>query len=405
MHQDDEAADEDLLAMLPAAGNSLAFLDASSSIPKRKRTRVNRLAQEVSTLREEALRLQDSVALWQLQRLGCPRMMKEASRYGRLAIQQKALKDKALREQAELRALLDEHIAFRAFLEKALLKRPRSMMLKVGNSKWRNLSLGTTAEARIAAIHAIADRQHELMESEMLAKGLYEPSADVFAVETSAAAGRIASEARRATVLATSLANTVVAAVDLMRERHAMISANGDNFTYCSSQVYEIDGDTTYIRSTFAPPNGPAPLTSSVITKKYDDEAAGGVAIVWRSILEDDGIPHTPGSFVNDEYGWYNQNLRVGQVQTNSRMYFERDNEKHTKYKAYVCATSPIAPPNAQSDQLVELMRVLHVDAMAPGGGALDDIVTTVRSSFQQMIAQFERQVVQRAFIEDTVTK
>ncbi|KDO29160.1 hypothetical protein SPRG_05404 [Saprolegnia parasitica CBS 223.65] len=375
----DDLADLDLLDLLPAADvGSLAFLDVAAS---RKRRRVNRLAVDLVALRGQAAELGSCVAALRAQR-GCP---KEASPYGRLALQQKALKDKALTEQAELRALLAEQHAFRAFLEKALLKRPRSMILKVEDSKWRRYALGATAEARKSAIHAIADRQYELVESEMLAKGLFEPSEDVFNVLSTLSDCAMTSEAMRYTTLPVPIKRAATAAIELMRERHAMASSAQDDDTYAphghtSHEMQCIDDHTTYVRSVYAPPGGLV-VTSSMITKTF--EQRGVVTVVWRSVLEDEGVPQIPASFVNDEHGW---------------IQLSQDNADATRYTAYVRVSNPIPPQRAGVDKLNDLLQLLYVGTKTDLPRQAD-MTATVQASFRAMMAQFEALVVQRASI------
>ncbi|EQC33577.1 hypothetical protein SDRG_08684 [Saprolegnia diclina VS20] len=375
----DDLADLDLLDLLPAADvGSLAFLDVAAP---RKRRRVNRLAVDLVALRGQAAELSSCVAALRAQR-GCP---KEASPYGRLALKQKALKDRALTEQAELRALLAEQHAFRAFLERALLKRPRSMMLKVEDSKWRRYALGATAEARVSAINAIADRQYELLESEMLAKGLFEPSEDVFNVFTSLSDCTMTSEAMRYTTLPVPMTRAAAVAIELMRERHAMASSAQDGDIYAphghtSHDMHRIDDRTTYVRSVYAPP-GALVVTSSMITKTYEQH--GVVTIVWRSVLEDEGVPRIPASFVNDEHGW---------------IQLRQDDAETTRYTAYVRVANPIAPQSADVDKLDDLMQMLYVGTKVDSLRQAD-LTATVQASFRAMVAQFEALVVQRASI------
>ncbi|OQS05888.1 hypothetical protein THRCLA_02030 [Thraustotheca clavata] len=371
-----------LLELLPNTDDDLSFLD---ECPKRKRHRTNHQLEEIRSLRDQVSELEQYIAFLHCQN---HRPLKEQSKYGRLAIQQKALVVKAMHERNQLLGMIKEQQLIKEAIEKMIFKRPRNMILKMEDTKWKALALGANMQTRRSALLSIVDRQYEMIESQMLSNGLFEPNCDVFDVKTIIHNTRLISEAARFTFLNKSIDEVVPLSIRIMHERQAM--ATYSNLTYkpkahCANQILQIDACTTYIRSEFIHPNGLFKVASGIVSKVYR-EKNGDTSFLWRSVLEDEGIPYVSDSFINDEFGW---------------IHFEKVDENFVRYKAYVQISSPIPPSTTNIDELSQLVQLLHIDSTEalPAKRPLGSLLATVRDSFQQMLSQFEHQLLQKSLI------
>ncbi|KDO29159.1 hypothetical protein SPRG_05403 [Saprolegnia parasitica CBS 223.65] len=346
--------DEVLDWLPPADDESLAFLDdvlpLAKPQTKPKRVRVNRMAAELLELRAAESHLEDEVA-----RLRARRSCKASSKWHNLSIAQNALKRKALRENDELRAALTEQSAFRDYLERAFRRLPWSLHKQLQDTKWRDLTLDANADERIAAIHAIADRQYALLASEMIAAGL----------------GRVVSEGIRSRTIQGAVATIAAAAHQTILDRRRLTATHGKRTTF------HVDDDTTYIRDELVHPNGVIKVVSGMITKRYIHPTSGAVAIIWRSVLHDEAGPIEPGVFTNNEHGWVE---------------YSPCSDGVTRYKAYLRATSPT--PVDELDTLSNLVDMLRIDpAHRSTDVTIDGITETISKTFVSLFTQFEQEV------------
>ncbi|OQR84695.1 hypothetical protein ACHHYP_13039 [Achlya hypogyna] len=355
----------DLLDLLPAEEPTLDFLDqAPRKAPKRVRTKT--AARDLDALRNEEAQLQ--LQLVMVQSLLMP--SKAASPWRLLAMRQHAQRLRALRENAELRTLLAEQTAFQLHLERELRKRPRVMPIDEAAEKWKSLIL-TDDDQRFAAIQAIADRQYDRMESEMIALGLVDPPEDVFDIRFISDSTKLSSEGLRYTTLDMDMATAAGAVMTTMQHRHKLVA---DATLSSQSNVTVVDANTLYTHERLAHPSNDAiQVTTRMIVKKYETE--GRFVVVWRSVLEDDRHPHPPGSSVNDEHGW---------------ICIEPHGMQRVTLRAYLKASSPMPAVKATAD-LQELMSRLQLD----GGGTLGEgLVDTVKAAFANMFQRLEESIV-----------
>ncbi|OQR84697.1 hypothetical protein ACHHYP_13043 [Achlya hypogyna] len=382
---------DDILGFLddtPSSEGS-ATLDSSPTMRAKRRKRVQPKA-VLDNLRDEHVRLKAELArLKEVAALKIQGLSPDDAMWERVAMAQKALKLKAQRENDELRGWVAEQAEYREYLEKTLLKQPRGismLMDKLTDERWRSLALGPDGPARIAAIHAIADRQHDMVESEMVQKGLFSPAEDIMVVRRAPKIGSV--EGMRYTVLRANMAHIPDVAMEVLRhrqvilEREAATSGAGPVVAMVSvKQVHVVDPDTLYSREMLTHPNGKLKVTSSMIIKKYICKATGRVCIVWRSVLDDEGWPHATDSFVNDEYGW---------------LHFEPKDNNHVNYKVYLCSSPPVTPASSALDHLNELVQMVDLserDIAPPPTDGMTNFVETVRSAFTRASSLFEREI------------
>ncbi|OQR84702.1 hypothetical protein ACHHYP_13041 [Achlya hypogyna] len=357
----------DVLDLLPPADDTLDFLDPLV-VRKPKRVRVNRLAEELEHLRAAQGPLEAQITELQARR------RQYDSKWGRLAQQQNALKLKAMRENEELHAALAEQAAFREYLERALRKRPLSMLT---DAKWRALTLGAEHDERVAAIHAIAKHQYEIMEAEMINTGLMEPTGEVLDFRTCNVNGRLVCEGARYSMVQGDLATVANAALEILWSgRRCAEKLHGYRIT---SQKFPIDANTMHVRDVLGHPNGTTHIVSSMITKRFVRRDA--IVIVWRSVLEDEGLPHVSNAFVNDEHGWIE---------------YSRRGPSELSYKAYLKASSPAALN--ELDKLSDLVQLMHFDdkTAAGRGEDVDALSVTIAETFAHLFIKFERDVTDR---------
>ncbi|OQS05886.1 hypothetical protein THRCLA_02029 [Thraustotheca clavata] len=379
----------DLLELLPE--DSLCFLDdqepiSGENLQRTKRRKRVQMKAMLDSLRDERNQLENELAKLQHESaIKIQGLSDDDAMWERVAMNQKALKLKAQRENDELRAWITEQTIYRDYLEKTLLKRPRlitNIMDKLGDDRWKSLVLGTSGDERIAAIHAIADRQYENVETEMITKGLFQPTCDVLNVRL--ASKVCTAEGVRYTVLKAKIDEVAQAAMEVLRNRQSILKREAMNRGAKASldakkQVFHIDDDTFYSREVVTHPNGNMKVTTSMITKKYLDILTGNVCIIWRSVLSDEGLPHDPDSFVNDEYGW---------------LHFAPKDADHVHYKVYLNSSTPIPPTATAMDQLSDLVRMIDLSS-AENNQLLGQnaFVDTVRNAFTRATTLFESEL------------
>ncbi|CAK4084250.1 unnamed protein product [Aphanomyces euteiches] len=85
---------------------------------------------------------------------------------------------KSLNENELLRADIQRNAAFIEEIAGSLLKRPR-LTLDVSSEEWRTYKLAAHALLRIAAIHAIAGHQYDMLETAFIKAGLVDRQDEV----------------------------------------------------------------------------------------------------------------------------------------------------------------------------------------------------------------------------------
>ncbi|KAF0715808.1 Aste57867_3177 [Aphanomyces stellatus] len=319
--------------------------------PVRRRKRVNTRQVEMLSLHEDKAELERQLAELERRREGRLQTLSvSALKWEQIARTQLQLKLKAIRENASLRATIAEQSTLQRELEEIVLKKPRLMMLKMEDNEWRVLKLSADGEKRLNAIHAIADRQFETIDSEMLVLGLMETTDDFLCTRTGATSdGVIYAEGMRCTLVHASVATAVDAAWKTLLHAHVQPKTSSVLGAFKS---YTIDDDTTYTRMAFRNPHGNVKAEMSMIMKKQVvDDNGRVIRIVFRTILDDEGQPFDPNSYVSDQYGW----MQLEEVDDGSMT------AASVHVKTYVRSTM-MQPKEEDADEFLRLMGALHLD-------------------------------------------
>ncbi|KDO29161.1 hypothetical protein SPRG_05405 [Saprolegnia parasitica CBS 223.65] len=381
---------DDILGFLDDApsSESSAALETSPTGRAKRRKRVqtktvlDALRRQHAHLAVELDRLQRASAL-KVQGLSDVEAMWE-----RVAMSQKALKLKAMRDNDELRGYIAEQNEYRNYLERMLLKRPRAItaiMDKLVDERWRSLTLPAESNSRVAAIHAIADRQYEMVETEMVTKGLFGPMpTDLLEVKLAPHDPRLCTaEGVRYTVLQATMTHVPDVAMEVLGRRQEILereAAARDRHSAAidaTKHVQMLDADTMYTRELLTHPRGKVQVATSLVIKRFIAPSTGNVCIVWRSVLHDELLPPAVGSFVNDEYGW---------------LYFEPKDAEHVHYKVFLSSSVPHV--SSSVDHLSDLVQMIDLaEHAAPLPSTSDTLVDTVRSAFVRATTHFEHEI------------
>ncbi|KDO29158.1 hypothetical protein SPRG_05402 [Saprolegnia parasitica CBS 223.65] len=347
----------ELLDLLPVDDGALAFLDdvAPPKVPKRVRKKT--LARDVAALQDEEASLQVRLC-----RLQSRHSAKALSFWGRHAMGQHAQLLRARHTNAVLRALLSEQRVARAHLENALRTWPTML-----DAQRPFLALCADAAPRVRAMHAIADRQFDVVESEMIATGLLDPDRDIFRIQLLSDAHMLSSQGARYTTFPNmSLAAVDAAILEVLRHRSALVE--GGSVTDARASV--IDATTLYTLEVVS--NAAVHVTTRMLVKRYAFD--GRITYVWRSVLDDEA--HPVDGYVNDEHGWI----------------CIEANRSDVVYRAYLKAASPRPAPDglAGIETLLRQLNVGKSDATA----SLDVLI---QSAFTTLFRRLEASILERA--------
>ncbi|KAF0715811.1 Aste57867_3180 [Aphanomyces stellatus] len=373
----DETLLEAPLGGSPSEGTDVS--DVSSEVAPSKKSvhqrpkRVNKLMVELLSLHEDRAELERQLMELESRRKGrLQTLSASALKWRHLARTQLQLKLKVLRENERLRASIAEQSSLQQKLEDVVLKKPRLMMMKMEDDEWRVFKLSANGEKRLVAIHAIADRQLEIIDSEMLLLNLVDTTEDIWDVRagpSSTTAGAIVGEGIRCTLLHGSLAAVLDATWKALVRGHAQSKSSSVLGVFKS---YTIDDDTVYVRKTYHSSDGSFKVNSSVIMKKQVADDGRAFRIVFRTVLDDVAHPSEGDSYVNDEYGW----IHVEDV------------DARAQYKSYI-RTNIMLPKHG--DKLAELMGALYLEeGQAMATQMKDNPVKLTRLLFDAALRSFE---------------
>ncbi|KAF0709400.1 hypothetical protein As57867_005923, partial [Aphanomyces stellatus] len=170
-------------------GNDTGTSSSTTSSALLKRTRDEPLVpsatattQSGGTRQQRQLRaLRQQVALMKDQLIEARRNAgnpADMSAWERAARDQLYAKTKTLQENEELRAAVHDQATMIDNMTRLLRKKPR-LTMDIHSEAWRTYKLAAQASLRVAAIHAIADRQYSLQQTEFIKAGLYNRTDDV----------------------------------------------------------------------------------------------------------------------------------------------------------------------------------------------------------------------------------
>ncbi|KAF0717015.1 Aste57867_2543 [Aphanomyces stellatus] len=281
-------------------------LDATDApvgkVPVPTRNRSNKILVDLATLHNESVDLQTRLDDLKRERESKASHTNHGrGKWAQVARNQLAMKLRAVRENDELKAMLKEQAAWKQHLEHLIVKKPRAMMTRVDDEQWRVLHLSADDTSRHVAIHAIADRQVDLIESEMLSTGLLDPSADVETYRSDVTATYLDAEAMRFTTLegtsASAVADTVWHTLQSLGRRAQT------TFLRYDFHIEPIDANTMYMRQWVGSADDSGfRLEVGLIMKRH--VVHDTTCIAWRSVRADARFPFADDSTVGDLHGW-----------------------------------------------------------------------------------------------------
>ncbi|RHY22830.1 hypothetical protein DYB32_009386 [Aphanomyces invadans] len=322
--------------------------DPPSSGPKRRR-RTRTYRTELLSLHETKAELEKAVQdLEQRRRERATTLSRSERKWEQIARNQLELKLKVLRENEELRAAVKEQHQLSLELEAIVCKKPRSMM---DDDKWRVLKLSAHAEKRLAAIHLIANRQLDMIESEMITTGLMCATDKTFIVRPSRSTGP---DLFVEGMTCVHFPNPTYAVANAAWKALNHIHANAKSSNLPSRvHSFAIDQDTVFIRVAFQAVDGPTKVESCVILKKQLVHG-NHFRMVFRTVLDDEADPFDEDSFVSDLFGW----IDIEQTEDGAT----------TQYKSFAKAKLLLNPRrnDTSTAEVLALIESLHFDERAP---------------------------------------
>ncbi|KAF0715817.1 Aste57867_3186 [Aphanomyces stellatus] len=340
-------------------------------VPKPRR---NKVAIEILSLQHEEVELELQLDNLERERSAARSDLVStgAATWEQAARTQLALKRKALRENSELRAMLAEQTQWQQQLDGLVCKKPRMMMMRLDETQWRVLKLSAHGEKRLAAIHAIADRQFDVVDNEMLASGLVGVASEVATFREN---DRDATSSSVEAIRSTWLPNTTpFAATAAMWQALQFMQAQAKAmFVPHQSCTYTIDADTIFMRSHYlVNATTSAKVETGIVMKKRMFDGGRRVRIVWRTVLDDELMPFAHDSVVSDHHGWVE---------------FDTTMEGPVQMKAFY--QLKVAQED-QVDQLSDAMRVIHFRDALPSSPALSQR-QVVRVAFEDGFRTLEK--------------
>ncbi|CAK4670301.1 hypothetical protein LEN26_001464 [Aphanomyces euteiches] len=311
MHQHSRAEMEQELRLLFATDEQLRkdlvavyelFSDTSSEDDPRPETEMSlpqrqvnqsreRQKREIKRLRHEVDALSADIASRHQART--TRVMSEWEQVARDELQ--AAND-ARREQQELLGQVQDNATFIDDMVQVLRKKPRLIATDVQSDAWRQCKLAAQASLRVAAIHAIADREYSRMQSAFVRAGILDRWEDL--VRTTPIVQPVSQKLllEYATVLTLPAPfNWVGPAV------WKVFRGDYDKALRANAQeIWErLDEHTAY--SAFQAVEGDASAHSNFVAKHYAEPTRE--VVVWRSVLQDELMPRMATGTVHDEWG------------------------------------------------------------------------------------------------------
>ncbi|KAH9127619.1 hypothetical protein AeMF1_002109 [Aphanomyces euteiches] len=242
-------------------------------------------------------------------------------------------KRRALDVNDQLKGNIQDNKSFIHEMQTFFHKRPRlTIESDIQSEEWKEYKLAAKASLRVAAIHAIADRQYGRMDTAFINASLAGVSHNVFSLKTL----RVATD---------KVIVQLINHVTLAAPYHAVGTAVWQTFhvlplsetSHATTEV--VDSNTIYDQCVETKHG--IPCHSNTISKLYPE--ARRDVIVWRTVHEDELAPHMIEGAVDDQWGW----ITVAQL----------DNPKHcrlTLLMQIMADASDAAPPQLKVDATVD---------------------------------------------------
>ncbi|KAH9138501.1 hypothetical protein AeRB84_017166 [Aphanomyces euteiches] len=268
---------------------------ATASDKKKRRSRNNRYKQDILQLRAQVESLKE-----ELLKARANTSTADMSVWELAARRERMESLRSQMENQDLRAAVEERASFIDNMKRLLCKKPRWISPRgvvADDCEWQSYKLAAHQSLRIAAIHAIADRQYHRQNSAFIHSGVLDYSEDTAQ----------AMPARNPQSGQSLL--QIIYVVNLSAPHRDVGSACWNTLSECQmplttvnadKTVERIDDFTVYERYNHA--LGETTRHSNSIRKHYP--CADRDVMVWRTVLEDALVPHMSKCTVDDSWGW-----------------------------------------------------------------------------------------------------
>ncbi|KAF0684259.1 Aste57867_23723 [Aphanomyces stellatus] len=259
-----------------------------------------RQRQEIQQLRDEVKRLQERIASRQADARTASSTL---SLWARTASAESAGKHQALQENERLKEAVAENATFIEAMEKVMRKKPRltTHARDMHSEEWQAYTLAAHASLRVAAIHAIADRQLRRLQTAFVQAGIWDQPQDVFVIRGHPA------NSRRSSFLVESIHHMTLAAPFRVVGAVAWQVFEGEappDLPEGALETFErVDPFTVYGKTQTSPAAPTLPPGHSNMIRKYYVEPDREV-IVSRTVLEDATMPHMSKGAVENRCMW-----------------------------------------------------------------------------------------------------
>ncbi|ETW05255.1 hypothetical protein H310_04220 [Aphanomyces invadans] len=201
---------------------------------------------------------------------------------------------RSLGENEKLKADIATQSTFLGEMEKYFRKKPRlTMETDVQSEEWQSYKLAAQASLRVAAIHAIADRQYRRMDTAFINAGLIGVTTNLFRYKPIRQPhNKVLVELVNHVTLAAPFHTVGLCAWHTFHLPHTSATS--------STSIEVVDPNTIYEQCTETKHG--VECHSNTICKLYTEPKRD--VIVWRTVLEDDLAPHMLKGAVDDQWGW-----------------------------------------------------------------------------------------------------
>ncbi|CAK4744581.1 unnamed protein product [Aphanomyces euteiches] len=252
----------------------------------------DRRKREILELRRQVDILKNQLLDAKQQATGKPDM----SAWERAARDQMYAKSKSISENEQLRAQVEENATFIEDMTRVLRKRPR-LSLDVHSEEWKAYKLAAQTSLRTAAIHAIADRQYQQLQTAFIQAGVYDCPQDVIRYEpVPLPDGSLIFERVYHVTLAAPFRLVGKAVWKVFNGHQPMPLPSG-----AEEFLERIDPHTVY--RAYQNVGKTSSAHANMIYKNYAE--ANREVIVWRSVMDDALMPHMVDGEVVDTWGWF----------------------------------------------------------------------------------------------------
>ncbi|CAK4682315.1 unnamed protein product [Aphanomyces euteiches] len=205
-------------------------------------------------------------------------------------------KNRSIQENEQLKEAVHQQATLIQQMEKLCNKK---MRLTDDAEAWQNYRLAAHESLRVAAIHAIADRQYRRMQNAFIQAGVFGCTKDLFRA-------RVTQQDSKYVVMELANHVTLRAPFRVVSSAAWRIIGGPDAYMMTQGSIETtdfVDRHTVYSRAMLNQPDGTA-VHSNIIRKRYIIEEDREV-IVSRSVLEDELVPHMSKGAVDNKCLWF----------------------------------------------------------------------------------------------------